>query len=124
MPRAQQHDGTDRAEIATSRDSRQNSISAPRFVSQPDLAEAQNNLGNLLARRKAYAEAAFHFEKAIRSNPNYVEARHSYGVVLALTRAYRPVRRRNCAMLFGWRRGLARAHLDLADVLAAMGPYG
>ena len=32
---------------------------------QPDLAEAHNNLGNLLAGRKAYAEAAHHFETAI-----------------------------------------------------------
>ena len=56
--------------------------------SQPDLAEAHNNLGNLLAGRKAYREAAHHFEKAIESDPNYVEAHHSYGLVLALTRSY------------------------------------
>ncbi len=32
---------------------------------QPDLAEAHNNLGNFLAGQKVYAEAAYHFEKAI-----------------------------------------------------------
>ena len=55
---------------------------------QPDLAEAHNNLGNLLASRKAYAEAGHHFEKALRSNPNDAAVRHSYGLVLALMRSY------------------------------------
>ena len=35
---------------------------------QPDLAEAHNNLGNLLAGRRAYAEAAHHFEKRALTN--------------------------------------------------------
>ena len=59
---------------------------------QPDLAEANNNLGNLLAARHDYAEAAWYFGKAIESNPNYVDARHSYGLVLALTRNFAKAR--------------------------------
>ena len=55
---------------------------------QPDLAEAQNNLGNLLAAARRTPRPAYHFEQAIRANPTYVEARHSYGLVLALTRHY------------------------------------
>ena len=54
---------------------------------QPDLAEAHNNLGNLLAGRKEYSEAAHHFEKAVAIDPNYVDARHSHGVLLALMKA-------------------------------------
>ena len=36
---------------------------------QPDLAEAHSNLANLLAGRRAYAEAAAHFEQALRARP-------------------------------------------------------
>ena len=36
---------------------------------QPDLAEAHSNLANLLAGRQAYAEAAAHFEQAVRARP-------------------------------------------------------
>ena len=87
---------------------------------QPDLAEAHNNLGNLLAGRKAYAEAAHHFEQAIASDPNYVEARHSYGVVLALMQSY-PQAVAELEAVIRLAPQLAQAHLDLADVLAAMG---
>ena len=55
---------------------------------QPDLAEAQNNLATLLAGRRAYQEAAYHFEKAIRSDPAYVEAHHGYGLVKATSSSY------------------------------------
>ncbi len=55
---------------------------------QPDLAEAHNNLGNLLASRKMYAEAGHHFEKALGGNPDDAAVRHSYGLVLALMRSY------------------------------------
>ena len=87
---------------------------------QPDLAEAHNNLGNLLAGRRAYAEAGHHFEQAIRSAPNYVEALHSYGVVLALTRSY-PKAVTELQKVVKLAPGLAQAHVDLADVLGAMG---
>ena len=87
LPLREQHDG---AGSACERAMR--SVAETHFREairmQPDLAEAHNNLGNLLAGRKAYAEAAHHFEQAIASNPNYVEARHSHGMVLALMRSY------------------------------------
>jgi tetratricopeptide (TPR) repeat protein len=86
---------------------------------QPDLAEAQNNLGNLLAGRQAYAEAGFHFERAIRANPDYVEARHSYGMVLALTGAHAKAAAELEAVLRA-SPSLLQASLDLGDVYAAM----
>ena len=87
---------------------------------QPDLAAAHNNLGNLLAARKAYGEAGYHFERAIQSDPTYVEARHSYGLVLALSRSYQKavVELQKVVELAP---KLDQAHVDLADVLAAMG---
>ncbi len=87
---------------------------------QPDLAEAQNNLGNVLAGRKAYDEAGYHFEHAIRSDPDYVVARHSYGLVLALTRSYEKAAA-ELRHVVRSAPGLAQAHVDLADVLTAMG---
>ena len=75
---------------------------------QPDLAEAHNNLGNLLAGRKEYAEAAHHFEKAIAIDPAYVAARHSYGVVLALMRVVSQSGGRAAKRSFGWRRSWRR----------------
>ncbi len=87
---------------------------------QPDLAEAHNNLGNLLAGRKAYSEAGYHFERAIQNDPTYVAARHSYGLVLALSRSYQKavVELQKVVELAP---KLDQAHVDLADVLVAMG---
>ena len=88
---------------------------------QPDLAEAHNNLGNLLAGRHAYPEAAYHFEQAIASNPGYVEARHSYGVTLALTGS----NAKAITEIAGGGRARAATggalRIDLADVLATTG---
>jgi Flp pilus assembly protein TadD len=74
----------------------------------------------VLAARKAYSEAAYHFQNALRSNPDYVQAHHSYGVVLAMTgefaKAISPLR---AALKLDPR--LAQARLDLGDVLATMG---
>jgi tetratricopeptide (TPR) repeat protein len=55
---------------------------------QPDMAEAHNNLANLLAGRRNFAEAEYEFQKAIASNPAYVEAHHSYGLLLVLMRSF------------------------------------
>ncbi len=90
---------------------------------QPDLAEAHNNLGNLLASRKVYGEAGHHFERAIQSDPTYVEARHSYGLVLALSRSYQKAVA-ELQKVVELAPKLDQAHVDLADVLAAMGRTG
>ena len=54
---------------------------------QPDLAEAHNNLGNLSPAATPTLKG-LSLRKAIASNPRYVEARHSYGVTLALAGSY------------------------------------
>src|SRR5262249_6792194 len=87
---------------------------------QPELAEAHNNLGNLLAGRRSYGEAMYHFERALASNPQYVEARHSYGLTLALTgSSARAVAEFEAVVKLA--PGLATARIDLADVLTTMG---
>ncbi len=87
---------------------------------QPDLAEAHNNLANLLAGRQAYPEAASHFEAALRSDPNYADAHHGYGLVLALMQSYpKAVVALQAAVRLAPSR--ARAHTDLADVFAVIG---
>ena len=78
---------------------------------QPDLAEAHSNLANLLAGRRAYAEAAAHFEQALRADPNHVAAHHGYGLVLALTQQ-------------NARRGGGAAHRGPAGAEPASGPHG
>jgi tetratricopeptide (TPR) repeat protein len=60
---------------------------------QPDLTDANVNLGNLLAERHDYAQAAWHFEKAVAASPANAEARHSYGLVLALSHSWAKARR-------------------------------
>ena len=61
-----------------------------------------------------------HFEKAIRSAPAYVEARHGYGLVLALMQSYtRAVAELETAVRLAPDRAPAR--VDLADVLATLG---
>ena len=88
---------------------------------QPDLAEAHNNLGNLLAARKAYGEAGYHFERAIQSNPTYVAARHSCSDSCSpLSRSYQKavVELQKVVELAP---KLDQAHVDLGDVLASMG---
>ena len=97
---------------------RRNSISARRSGIQPDLAEAHSNLANLLAGRHAYAEAAAHFEQALRADPKYAAAHHGYGLVLALTKQYaRAVAALRTAVRLEPTR--ERLHTDIADVLAA-----
>ena len=56
----EQHDGAGGAAQEATRRGR-DAIFARRSALQPDLAEAHNNLGNLLAGRQAYAEAASSF---------------------------------------------------------------
>jgi tetratricopeptide (TPR) repeat protein len=88
-------------------------------IYSPD-PEAHNNLANLLARHHAYAEAAYHFEAALRSDPTYAEAHHSYGLVLALMRSYtKAVAALQEAVRLS--PGSARPHTDLGDVLAITG---
>ena len=87
---------------------------------QPDLAEAHNNLGNVLAGRRAYQEASHHFEKAIRADPNYVDAHHSLGVVRALMGAHaEAITALRAAIVIAPDRPQVR--IDLADVLATIG---
>jgi Flp pilus assembly protein TadD len=42
---------------------------------EPGLARTQVNLGNILARRGAFAEAAARYRAALKSEPRSVEAR-------------------------------------------------
>jgi tetratricopeptide (TPR) repeat protein len=71
-------------------------------------------------RPEGVREAAHHFEKAIAHDPEYVEARHSYGVVLALMQSYpRAVAELEAVIRLAPQ--LAQARLDLADALAAIG---
>ena len=87
---------------------------------QPDLAEAHNNLGNLLAGRKVYAEAAYHFEQAIASDPELRRRPPQLWCRAGADAAYAKavVELETVVRLAP---ELALAHLDLADVLAAMG---
>ncbi len=51
---------------------------------QPDLAGARANLGNLLAAKRAYREAAFHYGKAAAADPANAETHYRYGLALML----------------------------------------
>jgi len=51
---------------------------------QPDLAEARANLGNLLAARREYREAAFHYQRAVAADSGNAEMHYRYGLVLML----------------------------------------
>ena len=88
--------------------------------SQPDLAEAHNNLGNVLAGAHRYPEAEYHFQRAIAINPKYAEAHHSYALVLALIQSYDQavVELREAVRLDP---DDAQTHDDLGDVLMAQG---
>ena len=50
---------------------------------QPDDAETNDNLGNLLFERGVYKEAAFYFERAVDADPMFAEAHHHFGRLLA-----------------------------------------
>jgi predicted CXXCH cytochrome family protein len=52
---------------------------------QPDLAAARANLGNLLAARRAYREAAFHYQRAVASDAGNAETHYRYGLALMLS---------------------------------------
>ena len=72
---------------------KQNEVAAERafryaLALQPDMAEAYENLANLLAGRHDYAQAEWCFRKAILSDPAYAGAHHSYGLLLVLTKSY------------------------------------
>ena len=56
---------------------------------QPDLSEANNNLGTLLASLREYAEAAWYLGKAVSSSPANALFRHKYGLALEMNHDYR-----------------------------------
>jgi len=56
---------------------------------QPDLAEANSNLGTLLASRRDYSEASWYLSKAVAASPANAEFRHKLGILLAITHDYR-----------------------------------
>ena len=87
---------------------------------QPDLPRRTTISATFWLGGKSTSEAAHHFEKAIAIDPAYVAARHSYGVVLALMRAY-PKALVELETVVRLAPDLALARLDLADVLAALG---
>ena len=49
----------------------------------PDLAEAQNNLGVGLARQGHFGDAVLHYHRALELKPSYDEAEGNWGVALA-----------------------------------------
>ncbi len=51
----------------------------------PDYAEAQNNLGNLLSKTGRAKEAEEHFRQALRVKPDYPEAQQTLGDLLLKT---------------------------------------
>ena len=59
---------------------------------QPDLAEANSNLGILLASRRDYGEASWYLGKAVAASPANAEFRHRLGIVFAMTHDYRGAR--------------------------------
>ena len=84
------------------------------------LPRRTNNLGNLLAGRRPTREAAYHFEKASRSDPGYVEAAPQLRSGACADGSYT----QSCGRAgSGGRAGAAtgQARIDLADVLATMG---
>ncbi len=50
---------------------------------EPDSAEAQYNLGNMLAESGRVQEAIEHYRQALRIKPNYAQARDNLAVLLA-----------------------------------------
>jgi superkiller protein 3 len=90
---------------------------------QPNDAEANDNLGNLLFERGVYKEAAFYFEKAIDADPAFAEAHHHYGRLLAvMDQLPRAITELNEAALESAED--FQIHEDLADLLAATGHEG
>ncbi len=60
---------------------------------KPDLAEANNNLGTLLAGRRQFTDAAWYFGKAVASSPASAEFHHKLGLALVMTGDPRGARR-------------------------------
>ena len=56
------------------------------MAAAPDLAEAQETLGNLLARRGDWARATVCYRKALIANPQFGRAHLGLGTALAATR--------------------------------------
>ena len=85
---------------------------------QPDMAEAYQNLANLLASHHDYAQAQWCFRKAIASDPLYAGAHHSYGLLLVLMRSYDlAITEFHEAVKLD--AGSAQNHLDYGDALLA-----
>jgi Flp pilus assembly protein TadD len=55
---------------------------------QPNLVEAQINLGSLLMNRRDIPQAEFYLQEAIRLEPNSAEAHHNYALLLASKRSF------------------------------------
>ena len=58
----------------------------------PDFAEAHNNLGVMLAHFGRIPEAIEQFQAAVRINPNYAEARRNLSLVLNREQVPQPKR--------------------------------
>jgi Flp pilus assembly protein TadD len=52
--------------------------------SQPDSAEAHNNLGAILARKGQLDIAIYHFQEAVRRKPDYADARNNLAHALEM----------------------------------------
>ena len=90
---------------------------------QPDDAEVNDNLGNLLFQRGVYKEVAFYFEKAIDADPTFAEAHHHFGRLLVVMNEV-PLALEELNEAGRLSAGDFQIHEDLADVLVATGHAG
>ena len=67
-----------------------------------------------------HPQAAYHFQQAIAANPAFAEAHYRFGLLLLATRSVDRAQHEIEAAV-RLKPGLAEAHRDLADILAAKG---